>query len=508
MVEYCLSNNALLTLSLLLSWAKMEFKPQVDELFLLVKSLSQAEKRYFRRYTKLYSNQGNPKYLLLFDALLQMPAYNEASLRNRCNGEKFLSQLPAAKRHLMELLLRCLRMFREGKSIDQRIRKVLDELEVLYERGLYKNCIRRIRKAKVLAQEYDRLNLMLELFRWERRLLKKVNGEGLANGLKQLESEESNCQLRLENELQLIRVHDSHFGTLPEDRVLLPQASPNDTFDAQLARYNLLASQAYRDGREKESQSHFKTCLEVWEAHPQQLNAHPTRYFGALQNYLASCHRACEYDDYEDQLSRIRAFPGLNSESASLIDPMVGNLELVYRLNRGQHHEALQVATDLEQRLKVRKSRGLALNLNMIEYNLAVTYFVLDHPSECLRNLDKIIRRGRPIHKQKEYNLARLWELIVHLELGNTDLLPYLQRSVKRHFQKHPSLPVLHRVVLPKLSKVHRKGSLDAPSEAYEMMYGELIALPDEAGKTELLHWVKSHMEGVPIRSLLNKESG
>lgn len=486
----------------------MEFKPQVDELFLLVKSLSQAEKRYFRRYATLHSDQGQQKYLLLFDGLIQMPAYNAASLRIQCKGEKFLNQLPAAKRHLMELILRSLRMFHEGKSVDRKIRQTLDELDILYERGLYKNCIRRIQKAKEVAQGHDRLSLMLELLRWERRLLKKIGRADLSNGLQLLDIEEVDCQSRLENEMQLIRMHDTCFGSGPEERLVLPVASQNETFDAQLARNNLLAMQAHRDGREKESQQQYKICLEIWEAHPQQLNAYPARYFGALKNYLASCHRVCEYDDYDDQLKRIRVFPGINSESASLIDPLVGNMELVYRLNRGQYDAALCVASALEQRMKARKTKGLALNRNIIEYNLAVTYFLLNHPSESLRNLDEIIRRGRPFKQRREYNLARLWELIVHLELGNADLLPSLLRSMKRHFQKYPPLPIFHSILMPKLSELQRKKSLQAQKEVYLTMYEELIMLPDETGRTELLHWTKSRIEGIPIRNLLTKVLG
>ncbi len=484
----------------------MEFKPHADELYLLVKSLSQAEKRYFRRYATLHSDKkGGQKYLLLFDAIIQMSAYNETALRIRCKGEKFLNQLPAARRHLMQLILRSLRLFHEGKSVDRRIRQVLDELDILYGRSLYKNCIRRIEKAKVVAQENDRLNLMLELLRWERRLLKKIGRGNLPDELKRLDKEEVDCQSRLENEMQLVRIHDIYLKSVPEETLVLPVATQFETFDARIARYNLLAIQAQRQELQKESQHHFKTCLEIWEDNPPQMNAHPIRYFGALKNYLASCHRACEYDGFEDQLKRIRNFAGVSSETAALIDPLVGNMELVYRLNQGQFNATLLVASALEQRLMARKTKGPALNRNIIEYNLAITYFLLDHPSESLRNLGEIIRRGRTFDHRSEYNLARLWELIVHHELGNADLFPSLLRSIKRHFQKYTPLPVIHSILIPKLTELQRKKWFQDRKEVYLRMYEELIVLPDQTGKTELLHWTKSRIEGIPIRDLLQK---
>ncbi len=485
----------------------MEFKPLKDELFSLVKSLSQAEKRYFRRFSALHSQQKEQKYLILFDALDAMEDYSEQTLKEKCQGEKFVSQLPGAKRYLMKLILKSLRLFHQEKTVDRKLRQFLDELELLFHRGLYGSCLKRLKKAKLMAHEHDRLLLLVEILRWERRLLKKINPKVILEQLEQLDAEEKEVLKRLETELKLVQVHDHLFKTALPSLPQLPQAREDETFDAQVARNSLMGMFHQRAGEEEMAHPYFKACLTLWESHPHQLNAHPTRYLGALQNFLASCHRVCDYEDYENQLRRIRTLGGIQSSTSALVDPVIGNLELIYRLNRGQFQETQAVAELLEDRLRRSKYRGPGLNRNMIEYNLAITYFILDRPSDSLRNLEQILRRGRPQTPSLQYDLARLWEPLVQFELDNLASLPYLVRSVRRYFKKYPPEPIFAPLVLRKIIELKGKPDLDEREALFYALYQELSSLPDITGRQELLLWSQSRAERIPMQELFQRST-
>ena len=62
-----------------------------DDLFLLIKSLSNSEKGYFKKFIsneKLY--KGNQVYLKLFNTIEQQKSYDEKLIKKIFAGEKFI----------------------------------------------------------------------------------------------------------------------------------------------------------------------------------------------------------------------------------------------------------------------------------------------------------------------------------------------------------------------------------------------------------------------------------
>ena len=58
------------------------------ELFLLIKSLSRTEKRYFRMFANM--NKGSANYLRLFDAIDKQEVYDEKTIKEEFQGETFV----------------------------------------------------------------------------------------------------------------------------------------------------------------------------------------------------------------------------------------------------------------------------------------------------------------------------------------------------------------------------------------------------------------------------------
>ena len=133
-------------------------------LFLFIKSLSKSEKRYFRIYAGMSGKEAN--YLRLFDAIEGQEEYNEAEIRKKFKGEKFVSQLHVTKIYLTELILKALRNYHSDTSVHSKLLDLIKDIELLFDKELYDLCYYKIMKAEELAGKYEELALLTKILFW------------------------------------------------------------------------------------------------------------------------------------------------------------------------------------------------------------------------------------------------------------------------------------------------------------------------------------------------------
>src|SRR5688572_33072384 len=105
-------------------------RPQ--DLFDLIKSLTPAEKGYFKKFV---AKGDGKKYLKLFDAINAQKEYDEEKLKKKFKKE--LSNLSAAKHYLFEMVLDATRAFQLNNSYSSQILRLTDQADLLYKRGLH-----------------------------------------------------------------------------------------------------------------------------------------------------------------------------------------------------------------------------------------------------------------------------------------------------------------------------------------------------------------------------------
>ena len=110
------------------------------DLHALIHALQPMEKRYFKLYASRMGQDRAKKYLLLYDHLLQQPAWSEAAVRAAFAGEAFTRQLNVACLYLYDLLLASLRGYDQDRTAVSECGRRLDEVALLYERKLAPAC--------------------------------------------------------------------------------------------------------------------------------------------------------------------------------------------------------------------------------------------------------------------------------------------------------------------------------------------------------------------------------
>lgn len=89
-------------------------------------------------------------YIRLFDAIDAMKVYDEEALMRKFEGEKFTRQISVAKNYLYRAILKSLKTIRRPRSKKEEILSLLAEVNILFEKRLYGQCKKLLRRAKRL----------------------------------------------------------------------------------------------------------------------------------------------------------------------------------------------------------------------------------------------------------------------------------------------------------------------------------------------------------------------
>ena len=129
-----------------------------------------SEKRYFKINAGKQVGFKDNKYLLLFDELDNVEAENDHLLTSALSANGFSgSYLAADKNYLYRLLLRTLNDFHYGKTLNISIKEKLISIEILFNKGLYKQCYKAIMQTEKLAIDCQNFQLMIDLLHWKKR---------------------------------------------------------------------------------------------------------------------------------------------------------------------------------------------------------------------------------------------------------------------------------------------------------------------------------------------------
>ena len=157
---------------------------QNDALFVLIKSLTKSEKRQFNLYVGRLGGNIDAKFFSLFKFLEKLKVYDEKTIIG--SGIVSKQQLSNLKAHLYKQILISLRLNPAHKNIRIQIREQLDFATVLYQKGLYKQSLKLLEKAKNLALDSEEKNIAYEIVELEKVIETQYITRSLSNRANQL----------------------------------------------------------------------------------------------------------------------------------------------------------------------------------------------------------------------------------------------------------------------------------------------------------------------------------
>jgi hypothetical protein len=503
------------------------------ELFDLIKALSKSEKRFFKLHSALQS--GDKNYLRIFDAIDKQKAYDEEALKAQFAKETFIKHLPSEKNHLYKLILKALRAYHAESSVSGILKQEIKNIEILYQKALYAECNKLLHRAKRIARENERFYYWFELLNWEKQLLEEAYESGeFTKDLDALIEEERDVIEKLRN---LAAYHilyskinfafrSGGYVRTDEEYAMVEEISEHPLIKGKNTALSHRAATIcyYTQGFCHWARRDWSTSLEKFERVKRILDDHPRikadlqkRYIRTLEYIINAQIELLDLDSARRNIALMRSLPdepgfgGQNIATQVFVASYLAELRLLDRA--GEQARAVAMAEEVEAGM-LALGAGLHKEHELeFHWSLACVHFGAGRMNRALHWLNKVLNDNEQELRQDIFTYARLFNLVIHYELGNYDLLEYIVRSTQRFLSKRGRAHQVENLLMDRIKKLARATEPSTKRELFNGLQDQLAELLRDPNESlvlkyfDVLAWVQSHVEGVPFSDLLRKRA-
>ena len=500
-------------------------KKTSQHLFNLIKSLTRSEKRYFSRYAQRHVLGEKNNYLRLFEGIAQQKEYDENALKAAFAGEKTGKHFAVVKHQLYHLVLDALHDFHGASTDSVQIVKWLHEGEILVKKGFPQAGAKLWEKARKTALKYEQYEWLPAVLQRENRLLARSElGKTTPEALdEQMETELAYLEtLKTESTywhllLKIYRYHSlrgaarnetekNHLEALIRHPKLQDESHAT-SFTARLFFYQIWGTYHFVQGDLEVAYRFNRKRLDLFHQQPQHIRQMPDRYLSAVKNFLVDCLTLERPEEFRSSLAYSRK---LVDDAFFLKVPRLqgGIFQLTYLLELNQHVNArdfgkgLAIMDEVEAGLERHKPQITPANQTQFAYLIAYTYFGAGQYSHALRWLNQLLHSGEKESLQHIHAAARLFNLILHYEMNNFDLLESMIRSTQRYLQnidvmyelESRFIRAFRRVINVASEQERRKVWKDLRRQIGEQIEDPQLSQPLQY--FDLMGWLEAKIEG------------
>lgn len=495
------------------------------ELHDLISSLTKSEKRFFKLHSALQS--GDKNYLRLFDAVDKQDAYDEEDIKRQFAGERFIRHLPSEKNHLYKLILKALRAYHAEGTISGILKQEIKNIEILYDKALYKECNKLLHRAKRIALENEKFYYLFELQNWEKMLLEEAYESGeFTKDLDALIEEERDVIEKLRN---LAAYHilyskinyafrSGGYVRSDEEYAMVEEIAQHPLIVGKNTALSKRAATIcyYTQGFCAWAKRDWSTALikflrvrEILDEAPQLKRDLAKRYVRTLHYVINARIESGMYEEARVDIDRMRSlseedgFRGIQIGMHIFQASYLAELRLFDRM--GEHEKGMAIVPDVVAGLED-QAPHLAKEYELeFWYALACLHFGAGQMNKALFWLNKVLNDTEPTLRQDIFTYARLFNLVVHYELGNYDLLEYIVRSTHRFLHKRDRAHQMETVLIELIRKLARATKPAVRRELFIALrehVSELMSDPQESLALKYFDfkaWTHAHAEEIPF---------
>ncbi|MFK7785582.1 MAG: hypothetical protein AB8B56_10730 [Crocinitomicaceae bacterium] len=503
------------------------------ELFKLIKSLTKSEKRFFKLSSSLQS--GDKNYLKIFDFIEKQNHYDEKELKDEFSGETFIKHLPSEKNHLYKLILKSLRAYYSEQSVSSTLKQEIKNVEILYNKALYKECAKFVVRAKSTAEKYEKFYYWFELISWEKRLLESAYESGeFSTDLDKLVTEEELVIAKLRNLAEYTIIYSKinlifrsgGFTRNAKERAMVEEIADyhlikgkNTALSTKAASicYYIKGLCAATNRNYVDSFQFFNRTREILDNNPLIKLDSGRRYVMTLFHLLRCYIDSNKFEMAENLISDIRVLSGKKGfNSVDISVRIFGNLssqELILLHSKGEFQKCVDMIPVIE---KEESSYGEKISKEMelvLTYNKAYSYFGIGEYKKALQYLNEVLNDNEQNLRQDIYSFARLFNLVIHYELENYDFLDYVVKSTNRYLSKHERDYQIENTCIKHIRKLAKTHASVNQLEIFEKMNEEITELLKDHNERAILEyfnvsaWIYSKLNKVSFASAVSSLS-
>ena len=504
---------------------------QNDALFVLIKSLSKSEKRQFNLYVGRLDGNNDAKFFSLFKFLEKQKSYDEKTIIK--NGIVSKQQLSNLKAHLYKQILISLRMNPAHKNIRIQIRELLDFATILYQKGLYKQSLKLLDKAKNTAIDNEEKNIAYEIVELEKviesqYITRSINtrADELTIQAKKLSQQNvitsklSNLSLQLygtllktgyvRNDTELNKVN-SYFNL----------KLPNYEYESLGFREKLWSCKAnlwhsFLTQNFLHSYKYANKWVNLFKNDSKNVAIHPVFYLKGKNYLLESLFFIKHYTKFKKELTLFE------EEIENNLIPKNNNTEILifqyYYANKlhlhfleGSFSEGEYLVEIINSKIKTYKNRLDNHHIVVLYYKIACLYFGMGKNKKCIFYLNKIIK-SKKIHVAEDLQcFARILSLIAHYESG----LDYdFERQFKDTYRFLLKMENLQEVQKEFISSIKALGDVFPHQirKEFKKIYDRLKIYENHPYEKraflylDILSWLESKIENKPVALIIKQK--
>lgn len=493
------------------------------ELFKLIKSLTKSEKRFFKLSSSLQSGEKN--YLKIFDFIEKQSSYNEEELKKYFEDETFIKHLPSEKNHLYKLILKSLRSYYSEQSISSQLKQEIKNVEILYNKALYKECEKFVSRAKQTAKKYEKFYYWFELISWEKRLLESAYESGVfSTDLDDLVQEEEMVIAKLRNLAEYTIIYSKinlifrsgGFTRNEKERALVQEIADyhlikgkNTALSTKAASicYYIKGLCAATNRNYNDSFQFFNRTKEILDDNPLIKVDTGKRYIMTLF-HLLRCHiDSGEFVQASNLIEEIRGLEGKKGfNSIDISVRIFGNSyyhELVLLHKTGEFQKSVDLIPKIEKKSNSYSDKVSKEMEVLLTYNKAYSYFGIGEYKKSLSYLNEVLNDNEQNLRQDIYSFSRLFNLVIHYELENYDFLDYVIKSTNRYLSKQDRDFEVETVCIKHIRKLAKTPTEINKLEIFEKMNQEVQALMENHHERVVLEyfnitaWIESKIKKI-----------
>lgn len=450
-------------------------KQKTDDLIQLIRSLTRAEKRHFRLFVKRNQQSDNILFLQLFDFLEKSKVYQESAILVKLSGIK-KSQLSNLKAHLYKQLLTSLRLLNKNYALEIQLREAIDHAKVLYDKGVYRQSLDLLDKAKQKAMAGEFLPIAMEILDFEKHIESQYITRSIEGRAEALTSEAVMVHQRLGKRLQFSNLSLKLYGLYltkgyvkSENEFLdLKQYFDRNVPNIPLEDLDLLGKMHYHQSYLwyyhmaqdfPKCYRHAKNWVHLFKEHAPLLENYPALYLKAIHNLLSTLFYLGKNDEFLLVFEDLKKLQEVGKVIATRNIEGLYNLYLyIHAINshyiQGTFTEGVQLIPELEAIIRGEEFNWDKHRVMVFYYRIACLLFGSGDYGQTIVYLNKIINSKNPDYRADIQCFARILSLIAHFELGNDQLLEYQIISVYRFLSKMQELGAVHREIFSFLRKI------------------------------------------------------
>ncbi len=503
-----------------------------DNLFILIQSLSRSEKRQFKLYVNRLGDNFDAKFLLLFNLLEKLKDYNEELILKSNIVSK--QQLSNTKAHLYKQILVSLRMNPVNQNIRIYIREQLDFATILYHKGLYKQSLKILDKAKIIAIEQEEKNIAFEIVELEKIIESQYITRSITDRADELvvqardlsrqnviASKLSNLSLQLysimlksgyaKSDTELIEIKEYFEKHLP--RINMEELG----FREKLWLYKAYLWRSFLIQDFLACYKYANKWVNLFNENKHMISLNPVWYIKGV-SYLLECLYLIKHKTYmktvlvhlENTIAE-ESFPK-NDNLSVLSFTCIYNGKFNLHFLEGSFEDGFYLVDEVLKNIKLNQDRLDEHHIMVFYYKIACLYFGAGDNKKCTEYLKKIIDNKNLIMREDLMCFARVLSLVAHYEVG----LDYqLEVQLKSTYKFLIKMNELHEVQREMIKFLRKLGDI-YPSE----LKNEFIKLHKRLKKFEnhpyekraflyldIISWLESKIDNKPVGVIIREKS-